>query len=549
MAVSVGDDLLGLGSLLALVVASLAAVAVLSRLDDEWPAVLRRRLVLGVPWGALASIALVACVYLFVQGGWRSLSNPLVLPFHSWSYTNVLGMVTSSFAHADLSHVTGNVLGTLAFGVAAEYAWSHYPTERGNQSFATTWTNPYARIGVFVAGVVGVGLAAGLLVPGPNVGFSVLVYAFAGFAIIVAPLAAIVAMLGEGVFYRLYNAAVEPVSVHTAELQYAEPWFAGISVQGHAFGVVAGMLLGLFVVYRRRDFPPVRYVWFAVLVYAVSKQLWTLYWYDGATTFLLFRGVGLALVFGLVVVVAGTFAVSETRPIPRSDLTWGHLAALALVAVVLGFGIAAVPYNLVDVEDPDADAGLDVRDYTVYYAEDVTHGYAQAVELPLGLTSVTDRAGASGVIAVSDRRDVWREAVPAGRLAADGSGTVTVGGLTWRETVSANRTGWNAIDAADTYKVYLRRDDEPRRLAYAADPVRLAPRVGGYNLSIAPAGAGYVLNATRNGSVAGRGRVPARNESVEIGDVRITRRDGELYASHDGTRVRVAEYRQTGRER
>ncbi|MFB6352625.1 MAG: hypothetical protein ABEJ92_00915 [Halobacteriales archaeon] len=140
------------------VVGSLAVVRWLDRRHDWGPA-RRSRLLLGVPWGTLTTGLFVLAVYLFVQGGLHHWRAPLVIPYRSWSYLYPLGMVVAPFAHNGVGHLTGNLLGTVVLGTLAEYAWGHFPTGRGAQSFAGWRSNPYVRAFVlFPAGVVGIGL-------------------------------------------------------------------------------------------------------------------------------------------------------------------------------------------------------------------------------------------------------------------------------------------------------------------------------------------------------------------------------------------------------
>ncbi|ERH10902.1 MAG: hypothetical protein J07HX64_02681 [halophilic archaeon J07HX64] len=113
----------------------------------RWRETLTDRFVLGVPWGSLVTLTLVVLVYLFVQSGIESWGDPVVLPFRSWSYSYVLGMLTAGFTHAGPGHLLGNVLGALVLSPLVEYAWGHYPpgsrdtrgseTEQDHQSSAT----------------------------------------------------------------------------------------------------------------------------------------------------------------------------------------------------------------------------------------------------------------------------------------------------------------------------------------------------------------------------------------------------------------------------
>ncbi len=548
MAVPVEPVSLGLVSLLALVVAVGLAVFVVSRLDGtKWMgATLRRRFVLGVPWGTVIVVLFVVAVYLFVQGAWGRLTDPVVVGFRAWSYGYLIGMVTAPFGHSGLGHITGNLLGTVVFAPIAEYAWSHYPTERGSRSFGSRRTNPYVRIGIFVLAVLLVGLATSFLIPGPLIGFSGVVFAFAGFAIVTKPILAVFAVVGSRVVDLLYYTSLNPIVSVRARRQFVEPWWADVAVQGHALGLLVGILLSTLLVVHRREVPRARYLGFALVVFAISESLYIVYWQFGADRFVMYRAAGLAFVFLLAAATVYGVAATDRNLFDRTRLNTRQVAVGALLAVVLAIGLAAVPYNLVNIGPTESD-GIQIRDYTVSYEENVPNAYLDSVTLPVIGDQLTATVNASGVIVHSDRRDAWIEILSEGQLAVAGRGTVTVGGLGWRERVIANRSTWNAVDAGDTYKVYLRRPGGPPQLVFRDEPVRLAPRIAGLNLSIEPTREQYVVNATRNGTVVGRRSMPAINESATLAGLAIERDGNELFAASNGTRIRVARY-QTGRE-
>mgnify|MGYP000336129545 FL=1 len=142
--------------LLSLLVALLSILA-LDRPRGRWGARLRSRFLVGVPWGTLVSVGGVLAVYLFVQGGWSHWHAPVTIPFRAWSYFYPLGMMTAAFSHSGSGHLIGNLVGTLVLAPIAEYAWGHFPRERGVQTFTSPLTNPYVRaFVVFPAGVVAV---------------------------------------------------------------------------------------------------------------------------------------------------------------------------------------------------------------------------------------------------------------------------------------------------------------------------------------------------------------------------------------------------------
>ncbi|MFB6157044.1 MAG: rhomboid family intramembrane serine protease, partial [Haloferacaceae archaeon] len=173
----------------AALVVGIAVVVALDRPRGRWGARLRRRFVLGVPWGTLVSVALVLAVYLFLQGGAADWNAPITIPFRAWSYFYPLGVAVAAFAHAGPGHLLGNLVGTLALAPLAEYAWGHFPRERGASSFASPLRNPLVRAFLVVPlAVVAAGLLTAAFSVGPIIGFSGVVFAFGGVALVHYPL-------------------------------------------------------------------------------------------------------------------------------------------------------------------------------------------------------------------------------------------------------------------------------------------------------------------------------------------------------------------------
>ncbi len=536
------DGLIEAVSLWALLGALLLSAYVLLRVRTERRPLsrLRRRLVLGVPWGTAIVVAALLVVYYVIQGA-ADLGQPVVVGFRSWSYSYPLGMVFGPFAHSSESHIIGNLVSTVAFAPLAEYAWSHYPTERGSHSFGSWPANPFVRVGVFVAGVFVVGLATSFLIPGALIGFSGVVFAFGGFALVTRPVPAIAALVVERVVRLTYFSVRNPVLTARGRTQFVTPYWADIAVQGHALGLLLGVLLGLFVVRRRDAWPGVGRVWLAVLVYGVAKSLWAVYWYLGGTEYVLFRGAGLALVVLLAGLVAVALSPGNTLVVPGIDLWRREVAVGLLLAGTLAIGLAAVPYNTVSVESgPEADTGVEVRDYTVTYAEDVPDRYIGAVDVPFLRDAFS--INTSGVIVTSDRRDAWEVVVPAQRLKVRGRVHVPVGGVGWRETVAVNRTTWSVIDGPETYKVFIQAPEGPRKQVHTADPAVVPAVINDTRIAIRPADTGYEVALGRNGTVVETAPVPREGRNVTAADITFNRTGNRLRAVYDGTRVPIAKF-------
>ncbi|GGM65412.1 membrane associated rhomboid family serine protease [Halarchaeum rubridurum] len=527
---------------------SLACVRALDGVGDEWGRRLRSRLLFGVPWGTLVVVAGVAGFYLFVQGGWTHPNAPLSIPFTSWSYLYPLGVLTAPFAHGGLSHVTGNLLGTLVYAPLAEYAWSHYPRRRGESTFGSLRTNPLARIGAFVLAVAVVAVLTSALAWGPIIGFSGVVFAFGAFALTRYPVGTIVASAVSGFASTFYYALRDPVVVASAGPSYGGPWWAGIAVQGHAVGVLLGVLLGALLVAARDERPSALRLWGAAIVYAASVPLYAIWWYRGPSTYVLYRGLGVLLVVALgLFVAAGVRA--RSRPLlerVETGLTRRQVATLCLCFPLLVTVMVAVPINLAAVS-PDAggpanaNASADtvhVEGYTVTYAEDVRNERVGAFDIELLNESTS--VNASGLIVSNPERAIWTQAVSTGTLAYSGRASVRVGGLGWSERVAATRSGWVPTGASPVYRVSLVGPDGERSLAYTSPDAAASPVIAGRNVTVATTPEGFSVVVSHANETLGRTPLPADNETATAGGLGFGRAGDYLVAAHNGTRVTVA---------
>ena len=551
-----------------LVLAVVGSVVAVARLDDErWGAHLQARFVYGVPWGSLLTVGFVLAVYLVVQGGLTSWGNPVSLPFRAWSYRYPLGMVVAPFAHVGPSHLVGNLVGTLALAPLAEYAWGHYPptrdrargsavpSARAEDAFVTS---PRARILAVPAAAVAVGLFTGLFSIGPIIGFSGVVFAFAGFTLVRYPLATVVVFAASGVIQQVYVALRNPVvEAGASGGGYGLPWWATVAIQAHALGLLAGVVIGVAVFRRRERLPSAGRLWLGTLVFAIGQSLWAVYWFRGNGQFVLFRALGVALVFALALLVAASVAtpgrargvrgVRHVRRIVGIERRAGAAMVLLLALAVLA--APAVPVNLTTTtatgtalaqNDGAATGTMDrvqVRDYTVYYAENVTNRVVSVVDVSAFGESTT--VNASGVIVESGQRSLWTTGVEESRLAFAGCATVGVGGLGWRESVHVSRTGWKAIGGGHAYKVRFGRGNDSR-LAYLSGPATADVTVANRNVSVVPRREGFGVVVSRANETVDRVKLPANGTTARAGGLSFDRTGGDLFVAVDGTRVRVA---------
>jgi membrane associated rhomboid family serine protease len=570
----------------------------------RWYDVLSRRFVYGVPWGTLVTVVGVVAVYLFAQSGLQHWEDPVTAAFRNWAYEYPLGMITSGFAHGSPSHLLGNMIGTVVLAPIAEYAWGHYPTSRfddhdGDEGrdapetdvsaglLATPWVRALV---VFPGVVVAVSLLTSLYALGWSLGFSGTVFVFLGFVLVIYPMTTVVAMVGLSALGAIVATLREPVLQATADPgPPGPPAWAGINVQAHLLGFLVGVLLGLAVLWYRDEWPDVERIFVATLLVVLARQLWSLVLVND-DVYTQYRGIGVVFVLGLTFVIT-TLVAAEKKPLPSPvpaiarvlSYGWlalvvvGALAAVTLQGVSVGvvlptlalspllalpalvlvgssrlspelthrhamlavfvllaavIALPSVGGNAVGMDDDPVpgDGAVVVGDYHVTYEENVSHGRVDGEE--------------SGLIVVSERRFVWQVAVTDRRLAHDGNGTVSIGGVGWHETVRANRTGWEVTGNDTVYAVDLETDDQEIR-SFTSEPARADVRIDDRTITLVPASDQFLVTVTRNGTHVGSVGLPAVNETVAVGDLTFTveRHDDSvaLFVSRGETRVLLAE--------
>ncbi|MFA9515976.1 rhomboid family intramembrane serine protease [Halopenitus sp. H-Gu1] len=562
-----------------------AVIVAVDRPRGSWGRKLRSRLLLGVPWGTIIAVGIVICVYLFVQRGIDDPTDPVVIPFRAWSYVYPEGMVLSGLSHASLNHVVGNLLATLVVGSLAEYAYGHFPRRRGAISFRTLGENPVFRAFLVVpVAMIGGAIIASMFSIGPVIGFSGVVFALWGFTLVQYPLGSIVALAGASLLNVLYRAFRNPVVEASANPSYGGPWWANISIQGHAIGLILGVLIGAVLVRRRERHAATRgsierekwtrrpaiVVFTGVLLFASSRSLWAVYWFLGNERYVLYRAIGVGLIVLLALIVALAAAGGRDPIVPswavpnpetfREAVRSASPRTIGIVLLLFGFGVLAGPSiapNLSTVSDEELPGDpIEVEGYEVTYAEDVPNQMVNVIDIEA--FDRTTRVNTSGVIVKNADRGIWITAVSRGNLKYWGSRSVEIGGPGWRETIIAHRTGWKAIGTGTAYRVDLEHAGD-RRTAFRSDPVEAEPTIEGRTVSVAAVEGGFEVSVTRGNRTNSRtstesrtetAPLPAENESVELQGLTLTREERRIYAESNDTRVRVLEReRYEGRER
>ena len=583
--VALSTTVLQQGAVVCLLVVS---VLVLWRFEgDRIGLVLRRRFVMGVPWGSLVVITGVLGFYLLFQHGYRHWYSPVVIPYQAWSYLYPPGMLSSSFAHASASHLTSNLTSALVLLPLAEYAFGHFPERRGTQSFSSLRKNPWVRaFAVFPAGIFLVGVVLSLFAWGPVIGFSGIVFAAAGFALVRYPLATVVVLVARRGVSLLYSTLQTPVLEQEARTIFWRPGWAEVAAQGHALGLFVGALLGILVFYRRglvkvpgvdpryTPRPSILRLWLGALLVGLTLDLWIVWWYRGGDAYVLFRAVGIVVVFGVAFLVTAAVAASD-RPLREAvpsrlraaaswtptrmlangstGLTRRQTATLVFVLPLVVMAMVAVPLNLAtaDGSGPPGDGEpVEVRDYQVVYAEDVPDGMIGVVDVEL--FGETTQLTTSGVIVVNEDRHVWSREVSPARLAQNGRAAVVLGGPTWREVVFADRRGWSAAGGPTAYHVWLRPEGEAPRHVFASEPAEADPVVAGRNVSVVANEPRadfdddhdwFVLEVSQDGETLGTTGIPGENETATAGGLTFERENNRVIATTDepnATRVTIA---------
>lgn len=544
-------------SVLLTIATSLYAIARVDRPDGRWGATLRRRLILGVPWGTVVTATLILVSYLFIQDGIAQWRNPMTIPFRSWSWFYPTGVLTASFSHGSVSHLTGNLIGTLLFGSLAEYAYGHFPRERGSQSFTGPRRHPYVRAFVIVPGaaIVG-GLVVSAFSLGPVIGFSGVVFALAGFALIRYPMTTIILVLGgQSTVSLLYRAIQEPILTRTISPSGpSPPWWAGIAIQGHALGLLLGIVVAAAVFARRKEGPTALRVYLGLVFFGVAQNLWAIYIIESTDTFVLLRAPGVIAVLGLAALIA--VAIADTGdgtgdPLRVLEGTGSRWRTAALLGVVVVFAVVAgmalpTKLNTAQADEVPGENPVEIRDYTVTYAEGADYRLVSTVEVPF-VELPTSQATASGVIVISERRAVFHPAISKGQLAFSGSRSVDVGGVGWRDSVRAIRRGWEARGGGTAYKVWLQHGEESPALVFTSERATTDSIIAGNNVSVAPASDGFEIVVSRNNSTLGRVVMPEDGGTVTVEGITFERDGRHVFAVVNDTRVKVfskEQYRQ-----
>jgi hypothetical protein len=88
--------------------------------------------------------------------------------------------------------------------------------------------------------------------------------------------------------------------------------------------------------------------------------------------------------------------------------------------------------------------------------------------------------------------------------------------------------------------VFLRRGGaDTRQLAYTSDRAVAAPRLRNRSVAIAPTEGGFAVELLENGSAVASAPIPSAGESANASGITFVRERRNLFATFNGTRIKV----------
>lgn len=192
-------------------------------------------------------------------------------------------------------------------------------------------------------------------------------------------------------------------------------------------------------------------------------------------------------------------------------------AVVALLALTVLISLPTAVFGLLVVDQPSIEGSetMEIRDYTVAYVADEPAPRSTVVDLGEGFTGGTT----DGVVVASDAREIWTVAERPAVLAHEGSASVVVGGIGWREEVAVERVAWDVVGNETAYAVDLERDGESVR-SYVGDAVRSESRIGDHRIAVAPTPTGFEVRASA-GDETRSASIPEPGEEASLGDLRV----------------------------
>ncbi|MFB6253267.1 MAG: rhomboid family intramembrane serine protease, partial [Halobacteriaceae archaeon] len=267
-------------------------------------------------------------------------------------------------------------------------------------------------------------------------------------------------------------------------------------------------------------------------------NLWDIWWFQGASTYVLYRGLGLILIFAIAILTVIAMNTTEISTIDRGDVSIQTIGIFLLVIPIISMSLVAIPINLTTVADTHYDNSIDVAGYTITYQEGVPNQNVPAFNI--SLLGSTTAVKASGVIVVNEQRGIWTEKISTGKLAFYGQQAIAVGGIGWRKIIIAQRLGWVPVGGSPVYHVWLKPPGSDWQHVFASESSTASPIIDGKNISIVAANQTFYIQVTQSNTTIGRAVIPKTNQSVTVGGITFIHKADSLIARAGQTRLIIA---------
>jgi len=481
----------------------------------------RQRLIYGLPLGTFVIVGVNVVFFLFAQRAYAG-GEILTIPYISWSYGYPLGFLTGPIGHANVSHITGNLLTTLVFAPIAEYVIGHKDSRRPLLRALVGIPLAFYTVGVFIS----------VFSLGPSIGFSGVLFFFVGFVVVFYPVVSVGLIVVSTVFRSVVGALFSPVTVQSSvETVTTTPSWANIAVDAHMLGFLLGVGIAVLLARRRRQMSVDGYRVGAAVLFVGTAQGLHLVWLASGSSYVLYRALGVSIVTALAVLIAfGTSVEHEAQPFLKLEELPARRAASvgALVLPIVLICVVGFIAGLGTVSTVDEVETVDVGDYSVWYGENVEN--ERVISIPF-IEFTPANFTASGVIVTSEERGAWRRMSSTQELRSDPHRSFLVGGLTWDEKVRVQRVGMSSPTGEDSYSVFLSAENESRAV-FDSSSAETGVSIDGWSIGLSVKDGERAVTMEREGE---RRRIYIGRQPTVVEGVTFEVNESRVVASRNAT--------------